>query len=177
MIGVLGVGSGEPNSPFVVALHRGLAESGYIPGQNLVIEYRWTIYVRDLPSLAAELVNRKVDVIVTTGSPYSAVAAKDATSTIPIVFEVAFDPVKYWRGPIWINMNWMIYHGLRRHGLDDLAARVRRDTLALLETFGLFEYFDSRPPAEGGAQHGLGADRFSWSAALAIDLMENPAGL
>jgi putative ABC transport system substrate-binding protein len=95
VIGVLGVGAGGSNSPFVVAFHKGLAESGYIPGQNLVIEYRWTIYVRDLPRLAAELVNRKVDVIVTTGSPYSAMAAKDATSTIPIVFEIAFDPVKY----------------------------------------------------------------------------------
>jgi putative ABC transport system substrate-binding protein len=95
VIGVLGVGLPEPNPPFVVAFQRGLAESGYVPDQNVTIEYRWTIYVRDLPHLAAELVSRKVDVIVTTGSPYSAVAAKAATSTIPIVFELAFDPVKY----------------------------------------------------------------------------------
>jgi putative ABC transport system substrate-binding protein len=91
MIGVLGF----ENPAFVPGLLQGLAEAGYVPGQNLAIEYRWTINTRSLPQLAAELVDRKVDVIVTTGSPYSAVAAKDATSTIPIVFEIAFDPVKY----------------------------------------------------------------------------------
>jgi putative ABC transport system substrate-binding protein len=91
VIGILGI----ENSAFVADFLQGLAEAGYVPGQNVAIEYRWTNSARSLPRLAAELVDRKVDVIVTTGSPYSAVAAKDATSTIPIVFEVAFDPVKY----------------------------------------------------------------------------------
>ena len=88
--------------------------------------------------------------------------------------EPAFDPVKYWRGPIWVNMNWMIYHGLRRYGLSGLADRVRTDTLDLLGTVGLYEYFDARPPAEN-VGHGLGADQFSWSAALALDLLNNQA--
>ena len=90
--------------------------------------------------------------------------------------EPSFDAVKYWRGPIWINLNWMIYHGLRRAGLDDLAARMKADTLHLIETVGLYEYFDARPPGKN-VGHGLGADQFSWSAALALDLLNNPAPL
>lgn len=89
--------------------------------------------------------------------------------------EPAFDAVKYWRGPVWINLNWMLYHGLRRAGLDLLAGRVRADTLHLLEHVGFYEYFDARPTS--AAAGGLGADRFSWSAALALDLLENPAPL
>jgi ABC-type uncharacterized transport system substrate-binding protein len=92
VIGMLGF----ENPAFVAAFSRGLADAGYVQGQNVAIEYRW---MRDgpraLPRLAGELVDRKVDVIVTTGSPYAAVAAKDATSTIPIVFDLADDPVKY----------------------------------------------------------------------------------
>ena len=87
---------------------------------------------------------------------------------MPAFDEPAFDPVKYWRGPIWVNMNWMIHHGLRRYGRDDLAERVKADTLHLLETVGMFEYFDARPADAGGVNHGLGTDHFSWSAALLL---------
>jgi len=92
VIGIVGLG---PNPEFVASFRQGLAEAGYVPGQNVAIEFRWADNPRSLPRLAAELVNRKVDVIVTTGSPYAAVAAKDATSTIPIVFSLAEDPVTY----------------------------------------------------------------------------------
>jgi putative tryptophan/tyrosine transport system substrate-binding protein len=92
VIGIVGLG---PNPEFVEGFRQGLAEASYVPGQNVAIEFRWANNSLSLARLAAELVDRKVDVIVTTGSPYAAVAAKDATSTIPIVFSLAEDPVKY----------------------------------------------------------------------------------
>jgi putative ABC transport system substrate-binding protein len=64
VIGILGL----ENPPFVSNFRRGLADAGYVPGQNLAIEFRWANYTSLLPQLAADLVNRKVDVIVTTGS-------------------------------------------------------------------------------------------------------------
>src|SRR5215211_8787136 len=68
VIGYLGSGSPGPSAPFVTALHQGLGESGYVEGQNVAIEYRYAEGRNDrLPALAADLVGRKVDVIVATG--------------------------------------------------------------------------------------------------------------
>src|SRR5882762_7422442 len=80
---------GSPDSPAVVstlaAFRQGLGETSYVEGQNLSIEYRWAEAHYDrLPALAADLVGRKVDLIVAVGN--AALAAKSATSTIPIVF-------------------------------------------------------------------------------------------
>src|SRR5262249_58512451 len=70
-------------------------EAGYIEGQNVAIEYRWAENQTDrLPTMAAELVNRRVSIIVAGGSPVAAVSAKAATATIPIVFVNAADPVE-----------------------------------------------------------------------------------
>jgi ABC-type uncharacterized transport system substrate-binding protein len=83
-----------PAGPLVAAFRQSLSETGYVDGQNVAIEYRWAEGRYDrLPALAADLVGRKVDVIVTLGGPPSAHAAKNATSTIPIVFVTSGDPV------------------------------------------------------------------------------------
>jgi putative ABC transport system substrate-binding protein len=93
VIGFLASGSPGPSAPFVAALRQGLSETGYVEGENVAIEYRWAEADYDrLAALAADLVHGKVDVIAAPGLP-SALAAKSATSTIPIVFSVG-DPVE-----------------------------------------------------------------------------------
>ena len=82
-------------SHLVAAFHQGLAEGGYVAGKNLTIEYRSSENQdQDLPSLAADLIRRQVRVIATPGSVPAALAAKAATTTIPIVFGTALDPIK-----------------------------------------------------------------------------------
>jgi ABC-type uncharacterized transport system substrate-binding protein len=95
VIGFLSSGSPGPYAPFVAAFHEGLGKTGYVEGQNVVIEYRWAEGSYDrLPALAADLVGRQVDVIAAAAIP-AARAAKNATRTIPIVFQVGFDPVEF----------------------------------------------------------------------------------
>ncbi len=83
--------------------------------------------------------------------------------------EPAFDPCRYWRGPVWINMNWMLYHGLQRNGYPDLAAQIRGDSLELVQKFGFWEYYDPWKNLPDKTAGGYGADQFSWTAALVLD--------
>jgi putative tryptophan/tyrosine transport system substrate-binding protein len=94
VIGWLGAELRDVQNSIVVSFQQGLKEAGYIEGQNLTIEYRWAEGQYDrLPALAADLVRRQVTVIVASGNA-AALVAKAATTTVPIVFQVASDPVQ-----------------------------------------------------------------------------------
>jgi putative tryptophan/tyrosine transport system substrate-binding protein len=94
VVGYLNIGAPEPNASFVAAFRKGLSEARYVEGRNVAIEYRWAHNNTDrLPELAADLVSRRVAVIVAAQGT-AAVPAKSATATIPIVFNTAGDPVE-----------------------------------------------------------------------------------
>jgi len=95
VVGFLGAPSAGPYTRYVAAVHQGLREVGYIEHQNVAMEYRWADGQYDrLPALAADLVGRRVAVIVPIGGAPATVAAKAATSTIPIVFNLGADPME-----------------------------------------------------------------------------------
>jgi putative tryptophan/tyrosine transport system substrate-binding protein len=95
VIGFLSTTSAVPFAHLISGFRRGLQEIGYVEGRNVAIEFRWAEGQYDrVPALAADLVRRQVAAIVTTGGETSAVAAKAATTTIPIVFNTGTDPVR-----------------------------------------------------------------------------------
>ena len=80
-----------------------------------------------------------------------------------------FKPKKYWRGPVWINLNWLIYKGLKRYKYYELAERLKQETIKYIEKHGFYEYFDARKDQFENAAYG--GKNFSWSAALTLDLL------
>jgi ABC-type uncharacterized transport system substrate-binding protein len=94
VIGFFNAGSAGPLRQQIAAFREGLKESGYVEGQNVAVEYRWAEGQYDrLPALVADLVRRQVSVIISGGGAPAVLAAKAATTTIPIVFSVGTDPV------------------------------------------------------------------------------------
>jgi putative tryptophan/tyrosine transport system substrate-binding protein len=95
VIGYIGTGSRESDAFRLPSFRQGLSETGYVEGRNVVIEYRWAEGHNDrLPALVADLVRRQVTVIAVPASTPGALAAKAATTTIPIVFYIGLDPVE-----------------------------------------------------------------------------------
>ena len=96
VVGYLSTGSADSDGTFLVAFRKGLSETGHVEGKNVAIEYRWAEFQMDrLPAMAADLVDRSVAAIATIGGTPTALVAKAATSTIPIVFYLGIDPVQF----------------------------------------------------------------------------------
>jgi hypothetical protein len=84
-----------------------------------------------------------------------------------------FNPKKYWRGPVWINMNWFLYYGLLDYGYVDLANKIKSDSIELITKAGFYEYFNPNKEVYKYENGGYGGSDFSWTAALYIDLINN----
>jgi neutral trehalase len=87
-----------------------------------------------------------------------------------------FDAKRYWRGPLWPNVNWLLYHGFKRYGFNQLADTIKSQTIYLIEKYGMFEYFDPTPETPKTKienTKGLGGANFSWTAAIYLDFKFN----
>ena len=84
-----------------------------------------------------------------------------------------FDSKRYWRGPVWPQMNWLLYHGLQRHGKKQLANLVKKDLISLIEHYGFYEYFEAEKDKMSDLEKGYGGGHFSWTAACYLDLKNN----
>ena len=126
LVGYLSAGSPDEGEPNAAAFRRGLQEAGYVVGQNVSIEYHWAEQQVDrLPTMAADLVKRRVTVIAAVTTP-AVLAAQAATTTIPIVFETGSDPVRL---GLVTNLN---RPGSNVTGVTNLAVEITQKRLELL---------------------------------------------
>jgi glycogen debranching enzyme len=118
-----------------------------------------------LPDLDQEIVKRIVTTL--TGPQFG--IEETATFGVPSYDRTSakYDPSRYWRGPTWMNTTWLVATGLRRHGFDELAAKLEEDLLVLAHRSGLWEYFN---PVAGT---GHGTFGFSWSAAIVLHILRS----
>ena len=82
-----------------------------------------------------------------------------------------YDSKRYWRGPVWPQMNWLIYHGLKKYGYHDLANFTKDSLLELVEKFGFYEYFEAQKHLIETSHGGYGGDKFSWTSSTVIDFL------
>jgi hypothetical protein len=113
--------------------------------------------------------DRAAHMIATLESYGFGLGAKDYDELIAVPsydgYGAGFSPEQYWRGPVWININWLLMHGLRRYGFAEYAQQLRQAIVGLCQEEGFYEYFD---PLSG---RGHGSNLFSWTAALLIDVL------
>ncbi len=83
-----------------------------------------------------------------------------------------FDSKRYWRGPVWPQMNWMIYHGLNAYGFSATAQIVKSDIIELVAKLGFYEYFEAQKTLAAQLNNGYGGSEFSWTAACVLDLLK-----
>ena len=86
----------------------------------------------------------------------------------------AFDSCRYWRGPVWPHMNWMLYHGFNAYGMQDVADILKADTFEIVDQFGFFEYYEPQKDLAKSLRKAYGGTHFSWTASSVIDLIHNP---
>ncbi|OEK05901.1 MGH1-like glycoside hydrolase domain-containing protein [Roseivirga misakiensis] len=82
-----------------------------------------------------------------------------------------FDARRYWKGPIWPQMNWLVHQGLARYDFKETANQVKSDFLELVDNLGFHEYFDPRKSVADQLKHGYGGNHFSWTAAVVLDFI------
>lgn len=164
---------GTPHRQAAERVHRGLVERLWDGGRftplDLVSGRR--IEARTIVSLAPlldpDLPEAMVDAIAEELASARFLPPDGAGYGVPTYDRTApdYDPRRYWRGPVWVNTNWLLSRGLRQHGRAELADAVDDATLALVARSGFREYFD---PDTG---EGYGSEDFSWTAALVLDLL------
>jgi glycogen debranching enzyme len=123
-----------------------------------------------LMALCTDLLSEEQARSLSSWMKHSHLCKENCTHDHPVftsisVDDLQFNPLNYWRGPVWININWMLYGGLKNYGFHEEARNLRKSIIYLIAEHGFHEYYN---PLSG---EGLGADDFSWTAALLIDLV------